>query len=275
MAVREHKHTIMIVGCGPGSPDYMTAAGLRAVGEAEVLMGARRLLEVFGRGGQEQICVGVDVTEALDRLAGLWRIKKTAVLVSGDPGLKSFASNVIERFGVDNCDVIPGISSVQTAFARLGLSWYDARIISAHEGVPPLEPLSLAKEEKIALLAGGEGSMGWIKALAALLEKDHCIYLCMDLTLETEEVRKIEAGELGRVDSHGLTPVALQRDRRIPSHLPPGSSADSRHQWGSSELLRAEGVAPTAVPAEGATRAPLIGLPSRSILLFIKEDVKP
>lgn len=37
-----------------------------------------------------------------------------------------------------------------------------------------------------------------------------------------------------RIDTHGLTPVA------------------------SSELLRAEGVAPTALPVEGATRAPLI-----------------
>ncbi|WP_278244522.1 calcium-binding protein, partial [Syntrophorhabdus aromaticivorans] len=46
-----------------------------------------------------------------------------------------------------------------------------------------------------------------------------------------------------RVDSHGLRP---------------GPSAGSCRPWESSELLRAEGEAPTALLVEGATRAPLI-----------------
>ena len=197
MAVKEHK--ITIVGCGPGSPDYMTAAGLRAIGEAEVLVGAKRFLEVFGRPGQEQMPVGADITKALDSLAEFRKTRKTVVLVSGDPGLKSFASNVIGRFGGDACEVIPGISSVQTAFARLGLSWYDARIISAHEGKPLAEPSSLVKEEKVAVLAGGNESTGWIRALSVALGQDHMIYLCRDLTLDTEEVRRVDTFELGQM----------------------------------------------------------------------------
>jgi cobalt-precorrin-7 (C5)-methyltransferase len=197
MAVKEHK--ITIVGCGPGSPDYITAKGLRAIGEAEVIIGAKRLLETFGRPDQEQIPVGADITKALDSLAEFRKTKKTAVLVSGDPGLKSLASNVIGRFGGDVCEVIPGISSVQTAFARLGLSWYDARIISAHEGNPPVEPSSLVKEEKVAILAGGDESIGWVKTLSVALGDSHLIYLCRDLTLDTEEVRQVNARELGQM----------------------------------------------------------------------------
>ena len=197
MAVKEYK--ITIVGCGPGSPDYMTAAGLRAIGEAGVLVGAKRLLEAFGRPDQDQIPVGADITKALDSLAGFREKKKTAVLVSGDPGLKSFASNVIERFGRAACEVIPGISSVQTAFARLGLSWYDARIISAHEGNPPEEPSSLVREEKVAVLAGGDESIQWIRVLSVALGQDHTIYLCRDLTLDTEEVRQVNASELDQM----------------------------------------------------------------------------
>jgi cobalt-precorrin-7 (C5)-methyltransferase len=197
MEVKEHK--ITIVGCGPGSPDYMTTAGLRAIGEAEVLLGASRLLEAFSRPDQEQIPVGVDIIKALDSLAEFRKTRKTAVLVSGDPGLKSFASNVIVRFGAENCEVIPGISSVQTAFARLGLSWYGARIISAHEGNPPVEPSSLVKEERVAVLAGGNESIGWIKALSVALGDSHLIYLCRDLTLDTEEVRQVAAHELGQM----------------------------------------------------------------------------
>ncbi len=195
MAVKEHR--ITIVGCGPGSPDYMTGAGLRAIEKAEVLMGAGRLLDAFGRHDQERIPVGADVAGALDRLQGIFRTRKTAVLVSGDPGLKSFASNVIDRFGRDKCEVIPGVSSVQAAFARVGLAWHDARIVSAHEGIPPVAPLSLVKEEKVAVLAGGDKSIGWIRALAVALGPDHVIYLCRDLTLDTEEVRQVGSDELG------------------------------------------------------------------------------
>ena len=45
--MESESHPIVIVGCGPGSPDYLTAAAIRAVQEAEVLVGARRLLELF------------------------------------------------------------------------------------------------------------------------------------------------------------------------------------------------------------------------------------
>ena len=38
---------IVIVGCGPGSPDYLTPLARRAVERAEVLVGASRLLDLF------------------------------------------------------------------------------------------------------------------------------------------------------------------------------------------------------------------------------------
>jgi precorrin-6y C5,15-methyltransferase (decarboxylating) CbiE subunit len=132
--------------------------------------------------------------------------KKVAVLVSGDPGLKSLAARVIDRFGREGCRVIPGISSVQTAFARLGLEWYDARIISAHEGVPRIAPASLTEEAKIAILAGGGESMAWIVEAARVLAKDHSVYLCQDLTLATERVEQVGQEDLkkGAISSRSI-----------------------------------------------------------------------
>ncbi len=45
MAIEDQ--SISIVGCGPGSLDYLTPAALRAIEEAEVLVGAIRLLDLF------------------------------------------------------------------------------------------------------------------------------------------------------------------------------------------------------------------------------------
>ena len=40
--------------------------------------------------------------------------KNIAVLVTGDPGIFSLARLVIERFGREQCRVIPGISSISS-----------------------------------------------------------------------------------------------------------------------------------------------------------------
>ena len=118
---------IFVVGCGPGARSILPTLR-RAVAEAEALVGSRRLLDLFADGGrQERTVVEGDVAAALaaietHRAAG----RRVAVLVSGDPGLFSLARCVAERFGRANCRFIPGVSSVQLAFARLGLDWSDA-----------------------------------------------------------------------------------------------------------------------------------------------------
>ncbi|MGQ4385349.1 precorrin-6y C5,15-methyltransferase (decarboxylating) subunit CbiE [Streptomyces sp. SAS_270] len=58
--------------------------------------------------------------------------QRVVVLASGDPGFFGIVRALAERFGSDRLDVHPGVSSVATAFARLGLPWDDAVVVSAH-----------------------------------------------------------------------------------------------------------------------------------------------
>ncbi|MEU1502665.1 precorrin-6y C5,15-methyltransferase (decarboxylating) subunit CbiE [Streptomyces sp. NPDC005732] len=57
---------------------------------------------------------------------------RVVVLASGDPGFFGIVRALAERFGPERLDVRPGVSSVATAFARLGLPWDDAVVVSAH-----------------------------------------------------------------------------------------------------------------------------------------------
>ena len=59
MAVNANK--ITIVGCGPGSPLYVTEAARQAVAGADVLVGSRRLLELFPQWPAERIVVDADI----------------------------------------------------------------------------------------------------------------------------------------------------------------------------------------------------------------------
>ncbi len=184
---------ITIVGCGPGALDYVTPAALREIERAEVLVGARRLLESFPHVAAERIVVGANVPEALEAMAGRLGDSRIVVLVTGDPGLCSLARPVIRRFGHDACRVIPGISSVHAAFASLGRDWLGARILSAHDSVPEFEPGALAREEKLAVLAGNPSNAAWIEALVASLLPTHTIFVCENLTLADESIRQLDS----------------------------------------------------------------------------------
>jgi cobalt-precorrin-7 (C5)-methyltransferase len=184
-------HPIVIVGCGPGSPDYLTPGAVRAVQEAEVLVGARRLLELFPDHPGERIVMEAHTKRVLAAIAQR-PDKRIAVLVTGDPGLASLAQPILKRFGRTRCRVIPGISSLQAAFARLGMDWLNVRIIDAH-GKDPAVPLKTGEGfDKIAVLGGRKESLAWLLREASALMDDFDLWACEDLTLESERIRKMD-----------------------------------------------------------------------------------
>src|SRR5512133_3948498 len=130
--------SISIIGCGPGSVEYVTPLARKIAREADVLVGARRLLDLFPETKAQCIPVQSRIEAVLDQMEELLPEKRIVVLVTGDPGLLSLARPVIERFGRESCRVIAGVSSLQAAFAALGLDWYDALVIDAHGGLPQL-----------------------------------------------------------------------------------------------------------------------------------------
>ena len=189
------KHRITIVGCGPGGLDYMTPAAQSAITQADGLVGAPRLLDSFPENTAKRIPVGANVDAALDEMESL-REQKLTVLVTGDPGLCSLAKPVVARFGRTACRIIPGISSIQTAFARAGTDWLDARIINAHGGNPMVSPATLAGIPKLAVLAGHPKCRNWLNEVASTLGSRYRIVVCENLTLPDERVRTISSATL-------------------------------------------------------------------------------
>jgi precorrin-6y C5,15-methyltransferase (decarboxylating) CbiE subunit len=209
------KVDITIVGCGPGSPDYVTPAARRAVAGAEVVVGSPRLLELFPEASPTRILVGADISAALDEMAAVADGRPMAVLVSGDAGLYSLAQHVLSRFGRTHCEVIPGVSSLQVAFARLGLDWADARILSAHGRLPPIHAAELASVPKIAILAGSATGLQYAARVAGSLEASHTFFLCENLTLADERVHKVTAKEIARCNAASLSIILLIRSSTI------------------------------------------------------------
>jgi len=200
---------ITIVGCGPGSADYITSAAMCAVRESDFIIGSKRLLEMIGDVDGEKMENGANVDRALEYIGEKMKIGKVAALVSGDPGLFSLAKSVVDRFGAGACRVIPGISSVQAAFASLGMDWRDAAIISAHAQNP--EPdIHLDKSVgKIAILLGRPAALEWVAGFVKSLDGKWRVYLLENLTMENERIQETGADELSGIEVSSITTVIL------------------------------------------------------------------
>jgi len=195
---KTEEHSIWIIGCGPGAQEYMTPAALTAIQGVDVIVGARRLLELIPGSAAKRLIVDSDIHQVLEDIEKYSRTKNVAVLVTGDPGIFSLARPVIARFGRKRCRIIPGVSSLQTAFARLALDWHDARIVDAHGSDPEIDPALLAGEGKIAVFTGRKDAYRWVCRLAENLRENYRFFICEELTLPGETVREITPTDLQR-----------------------------------------------------------------------------
>lgn len=179
---------ISIIGCGPGNPDYLTPIARSHLQQADILVGTSHLLQAFAQPHQAQIPFKRDVTPILAEIDSLDRSLKCAVLVSGDPGIFSLSRAILQHFGPDRCLVIPGISSIQCAFAAVGESWHDATILSAHDSQPSQSHSELSGLPKIAILSGNTNHHPWLSALISSLFASHRIILCENLSLPSQRI---------------------------------------------------------------------------------------
>lgn len=116
-----------------GGQWFGTAAG-QAVASARVVVGARRHLSAVALPAEAEVVeMEADLVGLLDRVAGWQQAgRRVCVLASGDPGFFGLARLASARLGAGAVRTHPAPSSVSLAFARAGLHWDDAVVVSAH-----------------------------------------------------------------------------------------------------------------------------------------------
>jgi precorrin-6B C5,15-methyltransferase / cobalt-precorrin-6B C5,C15-methyltransferase len=119
-----------------------------ALAAATLVAGARRHLTVAPRRART-VALG-ELAPALDALAA--HDGDAVVLASGDPGFFGIVRALRER-GL-KFTVLPAVSSAALAFARAGLPWDDAAVVSAH-GRDPRPAVNVCRARaKVAVLTG-------------------------------------------------------------------------------------------------------------------------
>ncbi len=125
-----------IIGVLDNGPDGVSPAALAHIARADLVIGARRTLalfeEIFAPQAQQRE-LGEGLTKVPQWIeAAQAESQKVAVLATGDPLCHGIGRYLIGKLGSSHCEVIPNVSTLQLAFARLGLAWQNAAICSAH-----------------------------------------------------------------------------------------------------------------------------------------------
>ena len=124
---------VTLIGMGSGQPENLTLQGLAALRQADLILGARRLLAVLPAGCTDNLAAAYRPDEVAELLQTSGA--ENAVLVySGDTGFYSGASSMMEKLealGV-RARVLPGLSSIQLLAAALGRPWQGWNLVSAH-----------------------------------------------------------------------------------------------------------------------------------------------
>jgi precorrin-6Y C5,15-methyltransferase (decarboxylating) len=180
---------------------------------AELVVGGRRHLDAVALPETaERIALG-PLAPAFDTIAEyVAKDRSVVVLASGDPGFFGIVRALAERFGPERLDVRPGVSSVATAFARAGLPWEDAVVVSAH-GRDARTAVNVCRAyPKVAVLTGpgaGPAELG-----AALRPYGRVLVVATALGSPEERLERVTPAEAAARDWGTAVSVVISLDEK-------------------------------------------------------------
>src|SRR5205085_4278357 len=177
---------------------------------AAVVAGGRGVLALAPPGAR-RVELGARIAETLASLAAA--PGPVCVLASGDPGFFGVVRALGEVAGPERLDVHPAPSSVALAFARLGLPWDDALVVSAHGRDPRPAIHAALAHPRVAVLTEPRAPAGAI--VAALAGSGRTVTVAEALGSDAERLVTGTPEELAR-HAFAEPNVVLVRDGRVP-----------------------------------------------------------
>lgn len=197
---------IIVAGIGPGAREYVVPKALKAIENAKVLVGGSRALADFAREGQKTFAIKVDIKAVMNFIGEELKQNDVVVMVSGDPGYYSLLSSLRKNFSLEQIKVIPGLSSMQVAFAKIALPWQEASLLSFHGRVPKDEDLVYVKGRIIGMLTDNKFNSGRIAEylIERGWDKNARAYICSRLSYPDEKIAclSLEEAQTKEIVSH-------------------------------------------------------------------------
>lgn len=212
------KDKVHIIGVGPGGASSLLPRVRRLLNRAEMVFGGQRLLDMFGSLAGEKVSIRDNLAEVADLMKRNLRQKRIAVLASGDPNFYGIAGYLTDKLGRDVVEIIPNVSAMQLAFARIKASWEDAVFVSVH--ARPIEDIieAVRSNHKIGVFTDDKHTPATIAK--ALLENGidgYQAYVCENLGERDEHITQTKLGGLCGAEFSPLNILILLKDQKEPA----------------------------------------------------------
>jgi precorrin-6Y C5,15-methyltransferase (decarboxylating) len=158
---------ITVVGIGADGWAGLAAGSRRAVESAEVLAGSARQLGLVPGPPAERVTWPSPLLPALPALLESWAGREVCVLASGDPLFYGIGSTLVRLLGPGQVRVLPHLSSLSLACARLGWAVEEVDVVSIVGRPPALLNAAVVPGRRLVVLAAGIDAPSRVAGLLA------------------------------------------------------------------------------------------------------------
>ena len=209
---------INIIGIGM-SKKTLTQEALKLIEEADILIGAKRLVDEFSYLNKDSYnaYLSNDVLSIVNETDA----KNIAILMSGDVGFYSGAEKLVDTLIDYNPNLLAGISSVSYFFSKCKIPWKDANLISCH-GVDT-NIVSSVRRNRYTFALTGNNVPELANSLVNYGFGDLNVWVGENLGSEDELITYSQINELNNKKYSSLTVLIIENpdyDSRIRCGIP-------------------------------------------------------
>src|SRR5437867_5246251 len=203
---------IYIVGVGSDGLAGLTAGARDIVSKGELLFGSEQTLALLPDVTAERVRIGPDLQEVVRTLEANLGRKRMVVVAGGDPLFYGVARYLCDRLGKDRFEVLPHVSSMQLAFARIKESWEEAYLTNL--ATHPLETVldRVRTAETVGLFTSAAEDPPTVARQLLVRGLDYFrAYVCENLGAPDERVTQGELAEIAEMEFAPLNGMILKR----------------------------------------------------------------
>jgi precorrin-6Y C5,15-methyltransferase (decarboxylating) len=203
---------VHVIGVGSDGLAGLTARARELLASAQLVMGSDHALSLVPDLKAERFRIGPDLQEAVRTIEANLGKRRMAVVAGGDPLFYGVARYLCDKVGKDHFEVLPHVSSMQMAFARVKESWDEAYLtnLATHALDDVIDRVRIA--EVVGLFTSEHDDPPAVaRALLSRGIDYFRAYVCENLGGPDERVTQGELEEVAAMEFSPLNVMILKR----------------------------------------------------------------
>ncbi|MBX9681351.1 MAG: precorrin-6y C5,15-methyltransferase (decarboxylating) subunit CbiE [Gemmataceae bacterium] len=208
----QEPNKIHIIGVGSDGVSGVTGRARELLQKANLLVGSDNALGFVREIDAEKLAIGTELGQVVQKLESLSTTQRAVVVATGDPLFYGVARYLCDRLGKERFEVLPHVSTMQLAFARIKESWEEAYLtnLATHSLESVLDRIRTA--ETVGIFTSEKEDPSTVARQLLVRGIDYFrVYVCENLGGRDERVTQGELSEIQEMEFASLNVMILKR----------------------------------------------------------------